>query len=160
MYDSVSRITERVASAPLTSDEEALGNEVGLPGQERRSRALAERIRRYKRDQTPLTTLLSVEDAASCLEPEITLDTLRAEATRQNDTQAAQAMQPAKITLFRRTAAQRLNCGRGNDGLWTSDGKPAARLSGLVLARPVFCGRAQPWKSLPRFPHSHHPDEC
>ena len=58
------------------------------------------RVRRYKRYQTPLETLLSLDAAESYLKPGITLDSLRNIARQQSDTQAAQAMQHAKTKLF------------------------------------------------------------
>lgn len=57
-------------------------------------------IRRYKRYQTPLETLMAVESAERFLKPGVTLESLRAESARQSDTEAARSMQEARRRLF------------------------------------------------------------
>lgn len=65
------------------------------------------RIRRYKRYQTPLETLLALDSAQQRLKPGVSEDLLQAQARRNSDTESARAMQEAKQKLFqelRRTA--------------------------------------------------------
>jgi hypothetical protein len=59
------------------------------------------RRRRYRRYQTPLETLLTLENPEPHLRPGITLASLQQQqALRQSDTEAARPMQAAKQKLF------------------------------------------------------------
>ena len=58
------------------------------------------RIRRYKRYQTPLETLLALDGHERFLKPDITAERLQSLAARQSDTEAARAMQQARHKLF------------------------------------------------------------
>jgi transposase InsO family protein len=58
------------------------------------------RIRRYKRYQTPLETLLALDGRERFLKPGITAEALQSLAARQSDTDAAKAMQQARHKLF------------------------------------------------------------
>ena len=62
--------------------------------------AKGKQTRRYRRYQTPLETLLTLEDPEPHLQPSVTLTGLQQQATRQSDTQAARQMQAAKQKLF------------------------------------------------------------
>src|SRR4051812_32296226 len=56
--------------------------------------------RRYQRYQTPLETLLTLENPEPHLRPGVTLAGLQQQALRQSDTEAARQMQAAKQKLF------------------------------------------------------------
>jgi transposase InsO family protein len=58
------------------------------------------RRRRYRRYQTPLETLLTLENPEPHLRPDVTLAGLQQQALRQSDTEAARQMQAAKQKLF------------------------------------------------------------
>ena len=58
------------------------------------------RKRRYRRYQTPLETLLTLENPEPHLRPGVTLAGLQQQALRHSDTEAARQMQTAKQKLF------------------------------------------------------------
>jgi len=58
------------------------------------------RKRRYRRYQTPLETLLTLENPEPYLRPGVTLAGLQQQALRHSDTEAARQMQAAKQKLF------------------------------------------------------------
>jgi transposase InsO family protein len=62
--------------------------------------AKGKQTRRYRRYQTPLETLLALPKPQQYLRPGVTVRSLREQACRQSDTQAAQQMQQAKQDLF------------------------------------------------------------
>jgi transposase InsO family protein len=62
--------------------------------------ANGKQTRRYQRYQTPLETLLALPTPQQYLRPGVTVRSLREQARRQSDTQAAQQMQQAKRNLF------------------------------------------------------------
>jgi hypothetical protein len=80
---------------------------------------------RYKRYQTPLETLLSLDKPAQYMRQGLSINALKRIAGALSDTAAARRMQQAKSKLFEKLRLTALAPkaeakGRGNDGPWKS----------------------------------------
>jgi transposase InsO family protein len=108
---------------------------------------------RYKRYQTPLETLLALEQPGPASPAPRAQNWIRSQPNRRqplSDTDAARRMQQAKATLFNRLRLVRHKPkGRGNDGLWKARKTKIEPFSAL----PTNLGNR-----TGRFPHSLRPD--